>query len=279
MSSIQDVADYMISNTEGDICHKQLHKLLYFAQGFYLAEYGESLFDEDMQAWDFGPVNGSIWGRFKSRGYLPLPKPENPTFQSLNQQKKAFLVTFLAVFLAYGQQQLIDMSHVDYPWEKNYIHGLNATLPKEEIRDFFSSFEGFEDYLNVTAQKVEFSKLLNARRDYLIQLVDIGSDWISGKASPPTKEVCNISSKLLTVFEKRFFTNLEKVEIPNLLMGPIPSGGVCIEFHSVAKNVYFQFHNDGLTEISIEREGDFEEIELQLTEFNEEIAAYLEGIV
>ncbi len=279
MSNIHDVADFIVTSADGEVSHKQLHKLLYFAQGFYMAEHGEPLFDDDMQAWDFGPVNGSLWGRFRSRGFLPLLKPENQLFQTLDVRKKEFLAAFLAVFITYGQQQLIDMSHVDYPWEKNYISGLNASLPKAEMEEYFSKFDGFEDYLTVASEKVEFSKLLASRKNYLLNLVDIGSDWISGRASPPTKEVCEISKKLLSVFEKRFFTNIEKVSIPQLVMGPIPSGGVSIEFHSVTKNVYFQFHNDGLTEISVERDDHFDEIEIQLSEFKDEIAAHLEGIV
>lgn len=279
MSDIQDVADFIICSSDGDVSHKQLQKLLYFAQGFYMAEHGEPLFDDDMQAWDFGPVNGSIWGRFKSRGYLPLAITGNPGFETLNAGKKEFLGLFLAVFLACGQQQLIDMSHVDYPWEKNYISGLNAQLPKPEMEEYFSHFDGFDDYLTIANEKVEFSKLLKARKDYVQNLVDIGSDWISGRASPPTKEVCTISNKLLSVFEKRYFANIEKVSIPTLIMGPIPSGGIGIEFHSTNKNIYFQLHNDGLTEISVENDGEFNEIETQISEFKDEIAAHLDGVV
>jgi uncharacterized phage-associated protein len=38
------------------ISNLKLQKLLYYAQGFYLAIYGKALFEEDIVAWEHGPV-------------------------------------------------------------------------------------------------------------------------------------------------------------------------------------------------------------------------------
>ncbi len=68
-SDIHEVANYLIRESQIGITHRELQKLLYFSQGFYLAQYGEPLFSENMDAWQHGPVNSSIWGRFRQYGY------------------------------------------------------------------------------------------------------------------------------------------------------------------------------------------------------------------
>ncbi len=39
----------------------KLHKLLYYAAGWHLGFTGEPLFDEDIEAWQYGPVVPSIY--------------------------------------------------------------------------------------------------------------------------------------------------------------------------------------------------------------------------
>lgn len=46
----------------------KLQKLIYFAHGWYLALYKEDLIDEELQAWDYGPVVLSIYHEFKKFG-------------------------------------------------------------------------------------------------------------------------------------------------------------------------------------------------------------------
>ena len=64
-----NVAKYFLlkSNPEiGDtISNLKLQKLLYLAQGFFLAIYGEPLFPEHIEAWTHGPVVPEIYRRFK----------------------------------------------------------------------------------------------------------------------------------------------------------------------------------------------------------------------
>lgn len=45
----------------------KLQRLLYFAQGWHLAFYGEPLFGERFQAWAQGPINRKIYDRFAGR--------------------------------------------------------------------------------------------------------------------------------------------------------------------------------------------------------------------
>lgn len=46
----------------------QIQKLVYFAQGWYLANFRQELIEEDIQAWKFGPVIPVLYHEFKSYG-------------------------------------------------------------------------------------------------------------------------------------------------------------------------------------------------------------------
>jgi uncharacterized phage-associated protein len=60
MANVFDVADYFINlnlgDDEGDVSNMKLQKLLYFAQGRFLAQNGIPLFDNPIEAWNHGPV-------------------------------------------------------------------------------------------------------------------------------------------------------------------------------------------------------------------------------
>jgi uncharacterized phage-associated protein len=58
----------------------KLQKLLYYAQGFAMVILGKPLFDEDFEAWDYGPVLRAVYDKFKGYGSGALPKPENFSF-------------------------------------------------------------------------------------------------------------------------------------------------------------------------------------------------------
>ncbi|TDR05598.1 Panacea domain-containing protein [Marinomonas communis] len=281
-STIDDVATYLIqeSNMSLGITHRELQKILYYSQGFYLAKYNRPLFDADFDAWKYGPVNTGIWGRFKQYGYANLYVSPDKEVVTLDTAKKAFLVSILSAFLSIGQTKLIGMSHTDHPWENNYIEGMNKRISKEQIQDFFINFDTIEEYVSTAEAKLQFSKLIQSRGDYLNSLPDLEEGWISGnKAVPPTAEVCRECNKFLQSFERNLFSKHAAPVIPKLIMGPVPSGGVGVELHSPSKNIYINFYNDALVDVSIETSDEFTEHELNLDLFNEEMGLFLEGIV
>jgi len=65
--SIFDVANWFLS--KGEMTHKKLQKLCYYAQAWGYALKGYRLEDTDYQAWIHGPVSPVLWEKFKSFGY------------------------------------------------------------------------------------------------------------------------------------------------------------------------------------------------------------------
>jgi uncharacterized phage-associated protein len=70
---VLDIANKIIhfvsdSNAGDLISNMKLQKLLYYQQGFHLAYFGKPLFEEDIEAWMYGPVVPSVYSHFKTEG-------------------------------------------------------------------------------------------------------------------------------------------------------------------------------------------------------------------
>ena len=76
-----DVARWFISHNHvkamldeaDDISNLKLQKLLYYAQGAVLAITGSPLFDDDIVAWEHGPVVPTVYHLYKHNGRNGIP--------------------------------------------------------------------------------------------------------------------------------------------------------------------------------------------------------------
>lgn len=55
-----------------DLTPMKLQKMIYFAQGWYLAYYQENLIDDFFVRWKYGPVVTSLYHEFKEYGAQPI---------------------------------------------------------------------------------------------------------------------------------------------------------------------------------------------------------------
>lgn len=100
------------------ISHLKLQKILYFAQAGYLALYGKKLFEDDIYAWDLGPVVRSVYTIFKDYKSRPIIKPTNGNYKdSINgQDMEDFLEEIWQIFGKFSASKLVDLTHSHAPW-------------------------------------------------------------------------------------------------------------------------------------------------------------------
>ncbi|HRP36920.1 MAG TPA: DUF4065 domain-containing protein, partial [Candidatus Dojkabacteria bacterium] len=90
--SYTPIADYFISlsNETGSlITNLKLQKLVYYADAWYLANYGDSLIQEDFQAWVHGPAIPALYGEYKHFSWQPIIR-EDLTSDSFVKIKDSF---------------------------------------------------------------------------------------------------------------------------------------------------------------------------------------------
>lgn len=122
------LAKYIVSfaQSKGEpITNLKLQKLLYYAQGWHLAFFGSTLFDESIQAWVHGPVVPSVYAHFKGYGYNPIPV--HPRAIVLTKELENFLSELLLTYLRFDAFSLEKMTHEEKPWQE-----ARGSIPPEE---------------------------------------------------------------------------------------------------------------------------------------------------
>jgi len=139
-----EVARYFLSLTDEDagelISNLKLQKLLYYAQGFYLALFDEPLFPESIEAWTHGPVVPEVWRHFRDCGSEPI-QPEEFNVTLFDDDKREFLKEIYNEFGQYSAWKLREMTHVEPPWKDAYKEDISGSeITHKALIEHFSEF-------------------------------------------------------------------------------------------------------------------------------------------
>ena len=115
------------------ISNLKLQKLLYYAQGCYLAFYNEPLFDDDLVAWEHGPVVESVYHEYKNNGGRGIENFGNIQ-EVYTTDEEATLKTMYDNFARYSAWGLRDMTHHERPWQETLK---NNIISKELVKEYF----------------------------------------------------------------------------------------------------------------------------------------------
>ena len=140
MCSCLEAAKYFISlqgYDAGDaISNLKLQKLMYYAQGFYLALHDKPLFKEDFEAWEHGPVIPFLYQLYRSCGSGALPRDDYFDPDTYSPEDKKFLNDIYDTFGQYSAWALRELSHQTPPW---YNTPRNMVIPKDVIKTYFKT--------------------------------------------------------------------------------------------------------------------------------------------
>jgi uncharacterized phage-associated protein len=118
-----NVARYFIMRAyedgiEAEMTNMKVQKLLYYSQSLHLALYNEPLFEEEIQAWRYGPVCPPAYRFYSDFEAKQLPVPRKESLLQLPSEKKELLEEIWGYFGGYHAYRLSDMTHGEFPWKK-----------------------------------------------------------------------------------------------------------------------------------------------------------------
>ena len=149
--SAMDIARWFIRENDrmsreaegaGDLTLMKLLKLLYYAEGCSLALERGSLFDEDIVAWEHGPVVEDVWRAYNKAPYnLPLTKKDVAALAKIdaNAEDSALLGEVFDVFGQYSAWGLREKTHQETPWLVTTQNGtrLNGVIDRGLVKAYF----------------------------------------------------------------------------------------------------------------------------------------------
>lgn len=116
------------------VSNLKLQKLLYYAQGFYVAINKEPLFLEDILAWEHGPVVREVYDIFSKYGSDSIPTPDENI--ELSEKDRGIITDVWNVYGQFSAWRLRDMTHNESPWQTT---PRNSVITLEKLEEFFKT--------------------------------------------------------------------------------------------------------------------------------------------
>ena len=126
------------SDDAGDlISNLKLQKLVYYAQGFALAIFERTLYDDTIEAWQHGPVVPSLYHHFKTFGSGAIETPDEFNPESLSADEQGLLDEVYDVYGQFSAWKLRNMTHDEPPWKDAARTGL--LISQQSMAEFFKT--------------------------------------------------------------------------------------------------------------------------------------------
>lgn len=136
--------DMAIRTGIDDLTNLKLNKLVYYAQALALVKLNRPLFNEDIEAWVYGPVIPTIYHTFKIYGKNPIRETKGN--YSIDNIPSDELEVLSDVYLRYGNYEPTELMWTTHekgtPWQINYHEGeRNIVIPQQEMREYYLSHQ------------------------------------------------------------------------------------------------------------------------------------------
>jgi len=141
--SVIDIANKVITGTnisQGDtISNLKLQKMLYYLQGFFLAVFDQKLFNNPIEAWQYGPVVRDAYFHFSKFGQGAIIPSGNEEIISLSPKENTLFNEVMTEFGQYSAIKLMHMTHDELPWKKTWYENPQGIIPDELLIEYFKT--------------------------------------------------------------------------------------------------------------------------------------------
>lgn len=141
--NVNDIANKIILRTDvekGDIISNlKLQKLLYYMQGYHLAFFNEVLFQEDLEAWMYGPVVPEVYHRFKeNKSFGLVLDPDEYHEVELKQEEEDLFNQVMHEYGKFSAIKLMEMTHNELPWKEAFEKS-DKKISTQKMKSFFKT--------------------------------------------------------------------------------------------------------------------------------------------
>lgn len=137
-----DIAKKLIYKAQEDepnggerLTNLKLQKLLYYQQGYHLAAFGTPLFEENIEAWMYGPVVPAVYDVYSKYSSSTLPDVE--TSVTLLDEEEILFNEVYQAYRDFSAVGLMNRTHSETPWITSLPHDRGTVIPKDSMQAFF----------------------------------------------------------------------------------------------------------------------------------------------
>lgn len=152
-----DIANFLVflmADSYKDLSNMKLNKLLYYADGHYLKQFGKPLFNDKIVAWQHGPVVKEVYDAYKKYSGKPIKEYDIKRIDNLDDSVKSFLVDIARSYGRYTAATLRNMTHKPKsPWAM-VNSGEEITI--DSIKSYFAEKEKDLDQIELDFSDEDF---------------------------------------------------------------------------------------------------------------------------
>ncbi len=139
--NVQDIANELLrlaaDGVDELMTNLKLQKMLYYQQGFHLAYFGTPLFDDDIEAWMYGPVVPAVYQKYESYGRNGIEPNLDVECDMKDEEWRLFCKVY-DTYGVYSGEGLINMTHNESPWQTTPT-GKGNVISKKKLEEFFKT--------------------------------------------------------------------------------------------------------------------------------------------
>lgn len=141
--SVIDIANKVIANTNIDqgetISNLKLQKLLYYLQGFFIAVFDKKLFNDPIEAWQYGPVVRESYFHFKDFGSSSISLKDHDQIIELPSKETELFNEVMCEYGQFSAIKLMNMTHEELPWKKTFNEKPQGEITYELLKEYFKT--------------------------------------------------------------------------------------------------------------------------------------------
>lgn len=137
----KDIANKLLvmSQEKGELMtNMKLQKMMYYQQGFHLAYFGTALFEDEIEAWMYGPVVPAIYELYSNSGMNGITGDKDAEIFLTEPNEENLFAEVFRVYSAYSAIGLMEMTHNEKPWKSTPI-GKGSIIDKKIIKSYFKT--------------------------------------------------------------------------------------------------------------------------------------------
>lgn len=139
---VLDAGDYFLAMAASEgygydlVSNLKLQKLVYYAQGFHLAIYNEPLFNDVIEAWNYGPVSPVLYYAKEKEGKGPLKPRAGYSSEMFSKKQRKLLDEVYEVYGQFSAWRLRDMVYSEPPWLNSDRGGI---ISHHDLKAYFET--------------------------------------------------------------------------------------------------------------------------------------------
>lgn len=138
--NVLDIANKLLDKATyvagGDLMsNMRLQKMLYYEQGYHLAVFGTPLFDDEIEAWMYGPVVPCVYDHYKEYGAGGIT-PDETDIITLTYDEECLFNEVFDAYVDFSTYGLMQKTHEESPWRSTES---GKIIGKDKLTAFFKT--------------------------------------------------------------------------------------------------------------------------------------------